>query len=408
MSRTESMPGAASRLAQASKVAGYCLVAIALAFGFAGCTITHEFDLEPKVSDLSPPSKVPLRIGVYYSSEFRSYKHVRAAGPNRFVVPIGKSSIKMLDALWPRLFEKAVPVAGPDPAGGESLDAVIEPSIDAFDFRSGFDADNSRFSVTYRFVLYGRSGVPVSSWTVKGDASEQATMWTVPGLIENDMRDAAEHIVADFAAPSAGGESAFTKRSAGLADAKLEAAPGGDVVSVTAKPLSTEESQTELLGAPSGNAGIVVLRVEIAHNGPEPLSALPWAARLVLPDGHGVPLASPPALLSHLEQTSQAGAITAAFVGSPIGLLVEAGKASEKTKARTTIEQKLRQREVPETPLNGAGKEEGLLYFVPAEGTASFDQASLRLWLSEGGGKAFAVEAPVSAIGYLSGNAKKK
>jgi hypothetical protein len=108
--------------------------------------------------------KSPIRAGVYYSPQFSAQEFTRAGGSHIYVVPIGTASVRLFDDLYPRVFDKTVEMTSlsTEEFAAQSVDVVIAPSLEHFDFGIGMDSDSDRYSVSYRMTLYSGQGVPLA------------------------------------------------------------------------------------------------------------------------------------------------------------------------------------------------------------------------------------------------------
>lgn len=373
-----------------------------------GCTFTNTMDIEPGMKDLPQPEKVPLRVGVYYSPEFRGYEHKRAYGSNMTIAPIGQASIKMFDQLLPSVFEQVVPITEMDsPASeGESVDAIIAPSIEAFDFKLGMDKEGPRFSVTYRISLYGKDTAPVSSWLINGKAEDPST-FPIYAHVEDDMRDAAGKFMASFRRPDNGGDAPFAVFTKKLNDMRTANAPHEKGVSVVSDSLTDKEELNAIYNQDTAGFGIVTLRVKLSNHNSAAMTMHPWAARLELPEGRSISPASPSAVISRFESPDHSGGVTAGAVGGIFGLLVTMSQESKRAKKRVELDKVLRSQGLSEAVLDQGDTAEGLLYFIPAKDTPAFDQAQLILWLNGSNKGAYRLEVPVEEIGFTGLPAKK-
>ena len=170
----------------------YTTSAVLVILLLSSCTFTHRINPIPKTDAWPPTTKVSAHGGIYYSPQFANQEYSRATGPHIWMVPLGASSIRLFDEIFPRVFEKTSRVSklSGDELSAEGIGVVVKPSLEHFDFRTGMDADSDRYSVSYRTTLYSTQGVPVASWVVTGNAKSK-TMWTIESQIEDDMNDAA-------------------------------------------------------------------------------------------------------------------------------------------------------------------------------------------------------------------------
>ena len=84
----------------------------------AGCT--HAIPLKPALDRPAGVQQVPLAVGVYYSAEFREYRHVGSRMGDQWDFALGPASVKLLDAALPMIFESIVPVPGKPPLAAKT------------------------------------------------------------------------------------------------------------------------------------------------------------------------------------------------------------------------------------------------------------------------------------------------
>ena len=132
----------------------------------AGCVWSVP---EPVLVREPRPEAIPLRIGVYYSPEFRNY--TCGDGFSRTVSILGKPSVQLFHEALRLLFLEVVEVPRP---GSEAslrgdLAGVIEPQIVSAREEYGINQVAVwAVDVTYRFTLSSPNGAPLASWEVTG------------------------------------------------------------------------------------------------------------------------------------------------------------------------------------------------------------------------------------------------
>ena len=165
---------------------------------------------EPVLVREPRPEPVPLRIGVYYSPDFRSFTYRDHLTDTEWI--LGKPSVQLLHEALTLLFIEVVEM--PRPGSGPSLPGdlagIIEPRIVSAaveypytnkELQSGVIVQ--LVHVTYGFTVYSPSGEPVASWNVTGRGDEPianllAAESTVKRNFENAMRDAAWQLTSGF------------------------------------------------------------------------------------------------------------------------------------------------------------------------------------------------------------------
>ena len=142
----------------------------------SACTATK---LETKAA-LPPPliEKLPVRVGVYYSKEFREYVHKETRGTIDYEVNLGPAHVTNLDWLLGAMFREIVPVDDPSRVGSITppLAMVLEPRFEEYSFLTPKDVAGEAFIVTIRYLLtvYDGSGARVDSFAFTGYGREKA------------------------------------------------------------------------------------------------------------------------------------------------------------------------------------------------------------------------------------------
>lgn len=140
------------------------------------CTATK---LETK-AQLPPPllEQLPVRVGIYYSKEFREYKHLETRGTIDYEVNLGPAHVTNLDWLLKAMFRELVPVDDPTKVSGISppLAFVLEPKFEEYSFLTPKDVAGEAFIVTIRYLLtvYDGNGARIDSFTFTGYGREKA------------------------------------------------------------------------------------------------------------------------------------------------------------------------------------------------------------------------------------------
>jgi hypothetical protein len=104
------------------------------------------------------------------------------------------------------MFEQAVPVKNDptSPAGFTGLDAVIEPTIETYQFLSPAALDSKFYeaSIEYRISLYTPNGELITDWPVTGHGRSYSRFWGAGQSLGEAttiaMRDAAAAMIINF------------------------------------------------------------------------------------------------------------------------------------------------------------------------------------------------------------------
>lgn len=180
-------------------------VAFSVAMSFAACSVTPNPVLirEPR------PQQLPLRIGVHYPHDLRTFSYQQKGSPRVLMTSfsLGEPSVRLLHDALTLLFLEVVELsAAPEPGarGRDDLAAVIEPRITttSYSFKTfpgtgvcvGEGCVITGARISYGFTLWRSEGTPLASWVVSGTGGPGvgATLGAKVGSsFEQAMRDAA-------------------------------------------------------------------------------------------------------------------------------------------------------------------------------------------------------------------------
>ncbi len=140
----------------------------------AGCasTVTMEMPTipEPRVE------KIPVDVAVRIPAEFHSYTHVEdVLGRDTWTIDLGASNARFFTELFNHMFESVV-ILGPDDDPRDfQFDALIEPTIEGFEFSVPTQTQTDAFAVwiRYRMSIFDSIGNRASSWTVNAYGKSQ-------------------------------------------------------------------------------------------------------------------------------------------------------------------------------------------------------------------------------------------
>jgi hypothetical protein len=118
-------------------------------------------------------ARIPARIGVYYSEEFRnfSYKEViREAGT--WNIDLGRQNLEFFRNLTQSLFASVEEIREPPLTTDEmvDLDGILIPRIEKYGFLTPSISGLKFFSasIEYRIALYNKLGKKVGDWNIIG------------------------------------------------------------------------------------------------------------------------------------------------------------------------------------------------------------------------------------------------
>jgi hypothetical protein len=202
-SRAGAAPGRATRPRGRWRRAGTAFVAcVALAASLAGCGGVHV-----KPEDHVPPplvDELPLRAGVYYSPEFKTYVHREERWNTKWEVQLGGAHVTKLDRLLHAMFPKLTDVTDLAKPPQPPLDLILEPRFEEYSFVTPRDAGAEYYAVTikYRMNLYDGQARLIDSlvYTGYGNTGGSGLTSEKPLVIatERAMRDAGAKFATEF------------------------------------------------------------------------------------------------------------------------------------------------------------------------------------------------------------------
>lgn len=136
-------------------------------FVAAGCSSTVTMD-EPTIP---PPrvEKIPIDIALRIPEEFENFVHEEnVLGKESWTIELGSANAIFFKQLCGYLFNNVTVIGPEDDARNFQFDALIEPSIDGFEFSVPNQSKTEAFAVwiRYRLRIFDREGNNASNWTV--------------------------------------------------------------------------------------------------------------------------------------------------------------------------------------------------------------------------------------------------
>lgn len=146
------------------------LAAVAL----AGCGSTVTMD----VPTIPAPriEQIPVDVVLRMPEQFDHFVHTEEVlGKESWTIDLGRSNAAFFTQLFGYLFD-SVEVIGPDDDARDfEFDALIEPSIDGFEFSVPNQSKTETFAVwiRYRLKIFDSAGNSASNWTVSAYGKTQ-------------------------------------------------------------------------------------------------------------------------------------------------------------------------------------------------------------------------------------------
>lgn len=147
-----------------------------LASLLAGCSTSMTLD--PPTIPIPLIDKIQASIGLRIPAEFESFVHEEEVlGRKKWKIDLGRSNAALFTQLFAYMFEEVTVLDADDDASLLALDALIEPSIDAFEFSVPNQTKTEAFAVwiRYRLKVYNSDGTVVANWPVSAYGKSQSS-----------------------------------------------------------------------------------------------------------------------------------------------------------------------------------------------------------------------------------------
>ena len=146
--------------------------------------------------------KIPLSVAIMYPDVFEHYVHEeQVIGKEKWTIDLGRSNELLFTGLFRSMFNDLTVVDSSVEAGDLGVDALIEPSIDAFEFSTPSQSQTQAFAVwiRYRIKIFDREGKQFANWPISAYGKSQSTTMGGDDALRRAavlaMRDAAALIV---------------------------------------------------------------------------------------------------------------------------------------------------------------------------------------------------------------------
>jgi hypothetical protein len=179
------------------------LPAIALSLLAAGCG--SNVRLDPPTIPAPLIQTIPLHVAVRMPEEFQKFVHTdEVIGNEERTIDHGRSNAVFFEQLFGYMFDEVTVLGPEDDEALISYDALVEPSIDAFEFSVPSQSKTEAFAVwiRYRLRVYDDTGRIVGNWPVSAYGKSLTTMMGGDEALQRAavlaMRDAAALVIFRF------------------------------------------------------------------------------------------------------------------------------------------------------------------------------------------------------------------
>ncbi|MCH7854005.1 MAG: hypothetical protein IIB76_06675 [Proteobacteria bacterium] len=174
---------------------------VALLIAAVSACSTHVSVRDPHIPD-PLITAMPLSVGVRYPQSFDHFVHEeQVIGKEKWQIDLGASNKILFNKLFNAMFTDVTLVAESEDATTLGLDALIEPSIDAFEFSVPEQSQTDSFAVwiRYRIKIFDRNGTQIANWPINAYGKSQTSTFGGDEALRRAavlaMRDAAALII---------------------------------------------------------------------------------------------------------------------------------------------------------------------------------------------------------------------
>ena len=146
--------------------------------------------------------KIPLSVAVKYPDDFEHYVHEeQIIGKEKWTIDLGQSNKLLFNKIFASMFNDVTIVEANMDLADMRIDAVIEPSIEAFEFSTPSQSQTDAFAVfiRYRMKIFDREGKQFANWPISAYGKSLSTTMGGDDALRRAavlaMRDAAALVV---------------------------------------------------------------------------------------------------------------------------------------------------------------------------------------------------------------------
>lgn len=146
-----------------------------------------------------------MTVALRLPENFEAFVHEEEVlGREEWKIDLGRSNSVFFNQLFDYMFDEVTLLGADDDPSDGKFDALIEPSIDAFEFSVPNQTKSESFAVwiRYRIKVYDRNGILVANWPVSAYGKSLTTAMGGSDALQRAailaMRDAAALLIIKF------------------------------------------------------------------------------------------------------------------------------------------------------------------------------------------------------------------
>lgn len=169
----------------------------------AGCG--SNVRLDPPTIPVPLIDTIPMSVAVRIPDQFENFVHEeQVLGREEWSIDLGRSNAKFFTQLFGYMFDQVTIITEADEIPSSGIDALIEPTIDAFEFSVPNQTKTDSFSVwiRYRIKVYDSEGELIANWPVSAYGKSLTTAMGGSDALQRAavlaLRDAAALLIIKF------------------------------------------------------------------------------------------------------------------------------------------------------------------------------------------------------------------
>ncbi len=174
-----------------------------LAVVAAGCG--SNVRLDPPTIPEPVFESLPVSVGLRMPENFEHFVHEESVlGNEEWTIDLGRSNAVFFSQLFSYMFDEVTILGTENDPPLSAFDAVIEPSIDAFEFSVPNQTKTDSFAVwiRYRIKIFDRDGELIADWPLSAYGKSLTTVLGGSDALQRAavlaMRDAAALVIIKF------------------------------------------------------------------------------------------------------------------------------------------------------------------------------------------------------------------
>jgi hypothetical protein len=174
------------------------MVFVAALCGCGGSQVTVQNPSIPKPLI----DQLQLSVAARFPTAFDNFVHEeQVIGKEKWIIDLGASNRLLFTQLFGSMFTEFMVVEESSDASDLPIDALIEPSIDAFEFSVPNQSQTDEFAVwiRYRIKIFDNEGVQIANWPIAAYGKSQTSTFGGDEALRRAavlaMRDAAALII---------------------------------------------------------------------------------------------------------------------------------------------------------------------------------------------------------------------